>query len=57
MSLKSEGQSELSKFSTYLKTKKESCFKEASMVWDDYKTDQILDQIYNKEDVIVASHI
>jgi hypothetical protein len=57
MSLKPEHQNEISKFATYLKSKKEAGFKEAEMLFDDYKTDNILDQIYNKEDVRLSPMI
>lgn len=51
MSIKQEHQAELSKFLTYLRGKREVCFKEAEMTYDEFKTDNVLEQIYNKEDV------
>ena len=51
MSLKQEHQAELNKFLTYLRTKRENCFKEAEMTFDEFKTDNVIEQIYNKEDV------
>ena len=47
----SSHQTELNKFLTYLKSKKENCFKEAEQTVDDFKADNASGQIFNKEDV------
>lgn len=44
-------QNELTKFQNYLRGKKENCFKEASLTLEDFKSDNVSGQIYNKEDV------
>lgn len=44
-------QSELNKFTNYLKSKKENCLKEADLTLKDFKSDNLSGEIYNKEDV------
>mmetsp|Transcript_207 Transcript_207/g.183 ORF Transcript_207/g.183 Transcript_207/m.183 type:complete len:82 (+) Transcript_207:70-315(+) len=42
---------EHNKFLHYINGKKSTIFKEAEMTYDEFKTDNVPDQIYNKEDV------
>ena len=43
---------EHNKFLHYINGKKSTIFKEAEMTYDEFKTDNVPDQIYNKEDVM-----
>lgn len=43
--------SELAKFTNYLNSKKESCLKEGDLMCSDFKSDNLTQEIYNKEDV------
>jgi len=44
-------QAELSKFQSYLKVKKQNCFKEARLTLQDFKADNVSEKIFNREDV------
>jgi len=47
----SSQQTELNKFQSYLKVKKQNCFKEARLTLQDFKADNVSEKIFNREDV------